>query len=111
VKAANTYGMRITFEVSGGIGYFPNRAAPHTIDVDQLIPIERDAVLRLVRIAGVFEHPPAAGVGGSADHRVYRITVVDEGRKHTIDVADPVTEPPFRDLIATLRSLTARQRP
>jgi len=101
--------MRVQLQVSGGVGYFPGRAAPRTIDVDALPEAERDALKALVDAAGFFQLPqrlPAPR--GAADYQTYQITIEDGGRRHTVAVADPVSNPGLQKLIDKLRSLTPR---
>jgi len=98
--------MRVQFQVSGGVGYFPGRAAPRTIDVDALTEVDRDALKALVDAAGFFSLPqrlPAPR--GAADYQTYQIMIEDGGRRHTVAAADPVTNPALQKLIDTLRSI------
>jgi hypothetical protein len=99
--------MRVQFQVSGGVGYFPGRAAPRMIDVDTLSDAEKDALKGLVEESAFFTLPqrlPAPR--GAADHQTYQITIEDGGRRHTVAVADPVSSPALQKLIDKLKSLT-----
>ena len=98
--------MKVQFQVSGGVGYFPGRAAPRTIDVDALPDVDKDALKALIQESAFFTLPqrlPAAR--GAADYQTYQITVEDGGRRHTVAVADPVSNPALQKLIEKLRSL------
>ena len=103
--------MRVQFQVSGGVGYFPGRAAPRTIDVDALPEADRDALNTLVAAAEFFSLPqrlPAPR--GAADYQTYQITIEDGGRRHAVAVADPVANPALQQLIDKLRSISALPR-
>jgi hypothetical protein len=98
--------MRIRFQTSGGVGFFPGLAAPRTIDVDALDPKTRETLTTLVRDADFFNlRPQAAARPGAADHCTYQITVEDGSRRHTVSVCDPVTSAPLQQLIEVLRTL------
>jgi hypothetical protein len=99
--------MRVQFQVSGGFGYFPGRAAPRAIDVDALPDADRDALKALVDAAGFFALPqrlPAPR--GAADYQTNQITIEDGGRRHTVAAADPVANPSLQQLIEKLRALS-----
>ncbi len=98
--------MRVQFQISGGIGFFPGLAAPRTIDVDTLTEQARSALTAAIGDSRFFDlpaHIPAAH--GSADHHTYRITVADGSRRHTVVVSDPVEVAPLQRLIELLRTL------
>jgi hypothetical protein len=101
--------MRVQFQVSGGVGFFPGRAAPRTIDVDALPAADRDALKALIEAAGFFALPsrlPAPR--GAADYQTYQITIEDGARRHTVAVADPVANPDLQKLIEKLRSIASK---
>lgn len=101
--------MRVHFQVSGGIGFFPGLAAPRTIDVDALPEADRKALTELIDAASFFTLPhriPAPR--GAADYQTYQITIEDGGRRHMVAVSDPVSNPVLQKLIDLLRSLAAR---
>ncbi len=98
--------MRVRFQVSGGIAFFPGLAAPRTIDVDTLDANTRDTLIKLIHDGEFFDRPaqpPAAA--GAADHQTYQITVEDGGRQRTIRVSDPITDPTLQRLVELLRVL------
>jgi hypothetical protein len=98
--------MRVQFQVSGGVGYFPGRAAPRSIDVDALPESDRTALKALIDAAGFFSLPQhLAAPRGAADYQTYQITIEDGGRRHTVAVADPVATPELQKLIEKLRSI------
>jgi hypothetical protein len=100
--------MRVQFQASGGVGFFPGLAAPRTIDVDALGPDELRSLRQLLHEARFFELPARQAVPrGAADYRTYQITVEDEGRRHTVTVSDPVIEPSLQKLVNRLRALAA----
>jgi emfourin len=98
--------MRIRFQRSGGIAYFPGLAAPRTIDVDALPESQRRALIGLIEDCDFFTLPsqiPAAP--GAADHRTYQVTIEDGLRNHSVAASDPITSPPLARLIEFLSGL------
>jgi emfourin len=103
--------MRIEFQVSGGVGYFPGLAAPRTIDGDALAAGDREALGDLIEKAGFFELParlPAPR--GAADYETFQITIEDKGRRHSVAVAAPIAEPALQALVKRLRELAFRPK-
>ena len=101
--------MRVQFQVSGGIGYFPGLAASRTIDADALGEEERRALQQLVEDARFFELPARTPAPrDAADYQTYEITIEDGGRTHTVVFSDPVT-PAVKQLVDRLRALTSRR--
>ncbi|MCS6924450.1 MAG: hypothetical protein NZ578_00980 [Candidatus Binatia bacterium] len=98
--------MRIRFKTEGGIAHFPGLSQPVTIDCDQLPTQEAREVEQLVADARFFALPAGAGAGrqGAADYRHYTITVEAEGRRHTVQVSDPVADPALQRLVAYLQA-------
>jgi hypothetical protein len=99
--------MRVRFQESGGIAFFPGLAAPKTIEVEALPDGDRRTLRELVEAAAFFSLPPRmlAASSGAADVRTYQITIEDGERRHTVAVSDPVTDPTLQQLIEKLRSL------
>jgi len=98
--------MRVHFQVSGGIGFFPGLAAPRTIDVDTLAEEDRSRLQQLVDDARFFTLPsriPAPR--GASDYHTYDITIEDGARRHRVAVYDPVAPAPLQKLIDALRAL------
>jgi hypothetical protein len=101
--------MRVQFQISGGIGFFPGLAAPRTIEVDALPEVDRTALKGLIEAAEFFSLPHRiAAPRGAADYQTYQITVEDGGRRHLVAVSDPVANPALQKLIDTLRSIAQR---
>lgn len=99
--------MRVQFQVSGGVGYFPGLAAPRTIDVDALDDADQQSLRQLVAEAQFFSLPSRiAAARGAADVQTYHITVEDGARRHSVAVSDPVPLEPLRKLVDALRSLS-----
>lgn len=99
--------MRVQFQTSGGIAYFPGLAAPRTIDVDAIAAPQRHELIGLIEDCGFFALPsqmPAPP--GAADHRTYQITIEDEARSHSVSVSEPVTSPSLARLIELLNGLS-----
>ena len=103
--------MRIRLQVSGGIAYFPGLAAPSVVDADTLPAEERQGLERLVEASGFFARPQRTPTGrGAADCQTYRLTIEDGRRRHSVEVSDPVADPPMQQLIEQVRRLAAGAR-
>ncbi|MBN8226551.1 hypothetical protein JYK02_03405 [Corallococcus macrosporus] len=94
--------MRIELKREGGIAFFPGLARPRTVDLAALPPATAEALQREVREARFFEQP--AVVGGSptagADRTRYTVTIEDDGgRRHSVQLLEPVKEPHLRSLL------------
>jgi hypothetical protein len=98
--------VRVQFQTSGGIGFFPGLAAPREIDVETLAPQPRLELLRLIQACGFFSLPSRIpDAPGTADHQTYQITIEDGTRRHSVVVSDPVTRESLQRLIDFLRTL------
>jgi hypothetical protein len=98
--------MRVQFQISGGVGFFPGLAARRTIDAETLPAHTQRVLADLVEETQFFSLPAQVSAApGSADHQTYRITIEDRARHHTIVVSDPVAGEPLQRLIDLLRSL------
>lgn len=103
--------MRIRFQVSGGIAFFPGLAGPSEIDVDSLSAEEREHIERLLRESHFVERAAQPSPTRRApDCQTYRIMLEDGGTRHTVTVSDPVTDPSLAELIETLRGLEPKAR-
>jgi emfourin len=101
--------MRVHFQMSGGIGFFPGLAAPSTVDVDSLPEGDQQSLREVVDASQFFSLPAhIAAPRGAADYRTYQITIEDGARHHTVSVAEPVTSAPLQQLVQVVRSLAAR---
>ena len=98
--------MRVRFQKSGGIAYFPGLAAPRTIDVDALSEPQRREVVGLIDDSHFFSLPSEMPTApGAADHLTYRITIEDGARSHSVIVSEPVRSAPLARLIGLLNGL------
>ncbi|MEP6917887.1 MAG: protealysin inhibitor emfourin [Acidobacteriota bacterium] len=103
--------MRVQFQVSGGVGYFPGLAAPRTIDGDALSAGDREALSDLIAKARFFDLPAhLAGPRGAADNEMFQITIEDEGRRHTVAAGAPIADPALQALVDRLRELAFRPK-
>jgi hypothetical protein len=104
--------MRVQFQTEGGIAYIPGLQKPITIDVDALPEADASRLRQLVSAVSFFDLPTRIGSPprGAADMRQYTITIEDGGRRHTMRVAEPVSDPSLQELIDTLRTQARRQR-
>jgi emfourin len=97
--------MRVQFQMSGGIGYFPGLAAPRTIEVASLDRATQQELTTLLEQTNFFNLPAhTPSHPGSADHHTYQITIEDGTRRHTVTLSDPVPLGPLRHLIEVLRT-------
>ncbi len=96
---------RVSFQVSGGLAFFPGLAAPRTIEVDTLPEPTRRELTSLIAESRFFSLPSPALPPGPADCQTYRITVHDGTHQHTIVVCDPVMSEPLQRLIEVLQGL------
>ena len=97
--------MLIQFERTGGIA---GMRAAATVDTESLPQEEARKLREMVDASDFFNLPakfPAPERG--ADYFLYRITVDDGGRKHTVEVSEPSVPAQMRPLI---KSLTAYSR-
>jgi hypothetical protein len=98
--------MRIEFTTEGGIAHFPGLSRPVVIDSDALSEEDSRELQRLLEAARFFERPTVATAPppGAADYRQYTIAVEDDGRQHTVKLADPVEEPALQELLRFLQT-------
>jgi hypothetical protein len=109
MRGAGQGNMRVHFQMSGGVGFFPGLAAPRTVDVDSLPDRDQQSLREALDTAQFFSLPPRiAAPAGAADHRTYRITIEDGARHHTVSVAEPVASAPLQQLVQVVRSLASR---
>jgi hypothetical protein len=98
--------MKVQFQTSGGIAYFPGLAKPVTIDTAQA-PQDADMLARQLADADFFNLPSVANSPAprSFDAQTYTITIDDGQRRHTVQVSEPITDPNLRALVDHLRLL------
>jgi hypothetical protein len=101
--------VRVQFLNSGGPAFLRRLTPPVTIDVGTLAEQDGRMLEQLVRDARFFELPSQLPTSRGADDPIYRITIEDRGRQHTITLREPVAGPALKKLVAKLRELgTAR---
>jgi hypothetical protein len=98
--------MRVQFQSAGGLAFFPGLHQPISLDVDALPASDADRLRQLVRAARFFDLPARLGTppGGAADMREYTITIEDGGRRHTVRVAEPMTDATLQELVDALQA-------
>jgi hypothetical protein len=98
--------MRIQFLMEGGIAHFPGLSQPVTIDAAELSQQEATELRRLVEAAGFFDLPARIVTAGrgAADYRQYTVTIEEEERRHTVQVAEPIEDGDLKQLLAFLRT-------
>jgi hypothetical protein len=106
--------MRIQLQSEGGLAFFPGVHHPISLEVDALPASDAHRLRHLVRAARFFELPAHLGTPprGAADMRVYTITIEEGGRRHTVRVAEPITDAPVQELVDALQAqVRTRRRP
>lgn len=90
--------------MEGGVAHFPGLAKLLVIETDDLPGDEAEELQRLVDSARFFDMPaePGPPPRGAADYRRYLITVSEAGRKHTVRLHDPVSDPQVAALVERL---------
>jgi hypothetical protein len=97
--------MKIEFERTGG---FAGLTLKKVIDSDKLPPEDANRLQRLIEASDFFNLPVAiAASGPSVDRFHYTVTVVESGKKHTVDVDEAAVPPELKPL---LQWLTAAAR-
>ena len=97
--------MRVQFQSEGGIAFVPNLQKPISIDVDALSASDANRLRQLVRATHFFDLPAHIGTPprGAADMRTYTLTIEDGGQRHTVQVAEPMTDALLQELVDTLQ--------
>ncbi|WP_051248390.1 protealysin inhibitor emfourin [Inquilinus limosus] len=108
--------MRITFAMSStGIFYSPGLAQPVVLDLSALPPAEAARIEALVRDAHVLDRPAAPEGAPVPDARRFTVTIDEDGRSRTLELAEPIADPALKALIRCLqdqvRALRAKKRP
>lgn len=104
--------MRIELKREGGLAFFPGLSKPQSIEVGELPPEQAAALEAGLREAHFFEQPstleksPPAG----ADRTTYVLTVEDEGRRHSVQLTEPVADPNLRALLNLLKQVEKERR-
>jgi hypothetical protein len=98
--------MRVQFQSDGGLAVFPGLQTPINIDVDALPASDANRLHELFRATSFFDLPTRIGTPtrGAADMRTYTISIEDGGRRHTVQVAEPITDATLQDLVDALQA-------
>jgi hypothetical protein len=98
--------MRVQFQSDGGLAFLPGLQKPISIDVDALPASDANRLRQLVRAASFFDLPAHMGTPprGAADMRAYTITIEDGGRRHTVRVAEPITDATLQEFVDVLQA-------
>ena len=108
--------MRVTFVAQAtGLGYFPGLAKPIVIEADELPEADARELESLVTKARFFNRPTGAAVlARGADQRQFAITIEEGGRRHEVQVAEPIDDPELQRLVrfleATAKTARAKAR-
>ena len=98
--------MHVQVSIEGGFAYFPGLAKPIHLDTETLPAQDAEELRRLVAAAHFFSLSESIGqqpARGAADYRRYTIMVDDGSAYHTVQVADPVSDPHLEALITFAR--------
>lgn len=101
--------MRVQFKTEGGIAYFPGLSKPVAFDVDKLPKEQARELKRRLDAADFANLPSTVGTParGAADYRQYTITV-ENGRRRTVRVIEPIQNASVAALIEYLEELKSR---
>jgi emfourin len=109
--------VRIEFSLEGGIAYFPGLNRPVTLEVEQLDAAAAQALMRRIDAARFFDLPAAVGTAprGAADLQHVTLTIEDAGRRKTVRILVPVTDPALdalvRDVQQHVKAMRAARGP
>lgn len=98
--------MRIHFKMEGGIAFFPGLSKPLIIESNQLSKDEDRELRRLIDAARFFDQPGIINTPppGARDYYRYTITVEEAGKRHTIEMVDPIEDPDLARLVTFLKA-------
>lgn len=104
--------MRIQFTREGGFAAFPGLSKPITIDTATLPRQVAAPLEQLVESTQFFTRPAEINQppAGAADYRQYTITVEDGGRRHTVRLTEPVTDPQLEALLDAVQAAARSPR-
>lgn len=102
--------MRIELKREGGIAFLPGLNRPRTFELRDLPPAQAEAITRSVHAASFFQQPSVVGTAskGAADQTRYTLTVEEGGegeggRRHTVQLLEPVQDPHLHALLEVLK--------
>ncbi|MBZ4417360.1 protealysin inhibitor emfourin [Myxococcus sp. RHSTA-1-4] len=97
--------MRIELKREGGLAFFPGLSRPRGVDLGELPPDTAEAISRGVQEARFFEQPSTPGPASQrgADRTSYTVTIDDGGRRHSVQLVEPVEDPRLRALLELLK--------
>ena len=103
--------MLITFQVQGGVAFFPGLNRPVVIDTARLPGEERSKLEGLVQAAKFFDLPTTIGTRrrGAADFREYAVRIQDGIRDHAVHVTEPFENSDLEELLMALQSQARAQ--
>jgi hypothetical protein len=98
--------MRIRFEETGGMAFFPGLNQAVMLDSDQMVEEEAGRLRQLVDAAHFFSLPARIGSSqpGAADHKQYTLTIEEGEKSHTVKLIDPVTDADMSALLNFIRT-------
>ena len=95
--------MRIYFERTGG---FAGMRVTATVETDSLPPDDARELGDMVDESGFFNLPAAfTSLPGEPDRFQYKLTIENEGRRHTVDMAESNAPDSIRPLLRRLMTL------
>ncbi|RKH06599.1 hypothetical protein D7V97_22370 [Corallococcus sp. CA053C] len=104
--------MRIELKREGGLAFLPGLSRPRTFDLRDLPPAQAEALTRSVQAAAFFNQPAVVGTAskGAADQTRYTLTIEEGGRRHTVQLLEPVQEPHLHALLELLKQVERDSR-
>ncbi|RKG91878.1 protealysin inhibitor emfourin [Corallococcus terminator] len=107
--------MRIELKREGGVAFIPGLNRPRLFNLADLPPAQAEAITRSVQAASFFERPARVGTAskGAADQTRYTLTIEEGGRRHSVQLLEPVEDASLRALLDLLKQVerTAARAP
>lgn len=97
--------MRIELKRDGGVAFLPGLNRPRVFNLEELPPAQAEALTRSVHAASFFQQPAVVGAAakGAADQLRYTLTVEEGGRRHSVQLLEPVKDPHLHALLELLK--------
>ncbi len=101
-KTANKLGsVRIRLQVEGGIAHFPGLARGREVVLERLPAEDARTAHALIERAHLRSLPGVVGAApkGAADFRQYTLTLIENGKEHTVRIIEPIEDEALAQLV------------